>query len=66
MDPSIRKCECDKSCNIGQYLDNENCKYRKKLVEEWNESIDRNEMIHNVTLNNYEKVSNSCAIYMVL
>ena len=26
-------CECDKSCNIGEYLDYENCKCRKKLVE---------------------------------
>ena len=48
------ECECDKSCNIGKYLDYENCKSRKilmdKIVEECSEDIDGNEMIHNVTL----------------
>ena len=38
------KCECDKSCDFGEYLDYENCKCRKRLVdelvEECNESID--------------------------
>ena len=24
--PSNCECECDKSCNIGQYLDYQNCK----------------------------------------
>ena len=36
--------ECDKSCDIGEYLDYENCIYRKKmvdkLVEVCNENID--------------------------
>ena len=27
------ECECDKLCNIGEYLDYENCKCRKKLVD---------------------------------
>ena len=26
-------CECDKSCDIGEYLDYLNCKCRKKLVD---------------------------------
>ena len=38
------KCECDKSCVFGEYLDHENCKCKKrlvdKLVEECNENID--------------------------
>ena len=37
-------CECDKSCDVGEYLDYENCKFRKrlvgKLVEECTEIID--------------------------
>ena len=37
-----------------------------KLVEECSENIDGNEMICNDTLNDYEKVCNSCTIYMVL
>ena len=31
--PNNCKCECDKSCDIGEYLDYENCKCRKKLVD---------------------------------
>ena len=27
------ECECDKPCDIGEYLDYENCKCRKKLVD---------------------------------
>ena len=26
------ECECDKACDIGEYLDYENCKCRKKLI----------------------------------
>ena len=28
--PSNCKCECDKSCDDGEYLDYENCKCRKE------------------------------------
>ena len=31
--PSNCKCECDKSCDIGENLDYENCKCWKKIVE---------------------------------
>ena len=31
--PSNCECECDKACNFGEYLDYENCKCRKNLVE---------------------------------
>ena len=38
------ECECDKSCDIGEYLDHANSKCRKKLVhklvEEFTEIID--------------------------
>ena len=41
--PSNCECECDKSCDIGEYLDYKNCKCRKriidKLVEECSENI---------------------------
>ena len=41
--PSNCKSECDKSCDVGEYLDYENWKCRKrlidKLVEECNEDI---------------------------
>ena len=78
--PSNCECECDKSCDIGEYLDYKNCKCRKrivdKLVEECSENIDGNEMLYNKTLNAiplnaiplnvYKKVCNSCVIYIVL
>ena len=67
---SICECECDKSCDVGEYLDYENCKCRKKLTdklaEECSEDIDGNEMIHNATLNDYGRVCKSCTIYIAL
>ena len=48
MNLSICECECDKSCNIGEYLDYENCKCRKrvtdKLVEKCDEDINGNDL----------------------
>ena len=31
--PSNCECECDKSCDIDEYLDYENCKCRKGLID---------------------------------
>ena len=68
--PSNCECEYDKSCDVGECLDYENCKCRKKLVdklvEECSENFDGNEMIYNGTLNDYERLCNSCTIYIVL
>ena len=50
------ECECDKSCDVGEYLRYKHCKCRKKLVdnlvEECSENIDEkklhpNKMIYN-------------------
>ena len=35
--PSNCECKCDKSCDIGEYLDYSNCKCRKKLVDKLND-----------------------------
>ena len=44
-------CECDKSYDVGEYLDYENCMCRKrlidKLVEECSENIDETEIYPN-------------------
>ena len=73
--PSNCKCECDKSCDIGEYLDFKNCKCRKrridKLVEECSKNINENEIIdiiplNAIPLNVYKKVCNSCMVYIVL
>ena len=64
------ECECNKSWDIGEYLDYKNFKFRKwlvdKLVKECNENFDEkelhpakfnsNKMICNLTINNYEKL----------
>ena len=43
------ECECDKSCDIGEYLDYKNCNCRKRiiheLVEEYSENIYENETL---------------------
>ena len=63
--PSNYECECDKSCDIGEYLDYSNCKCRKKLVdkliEECTKSIDEVE----ITSENEHKFS-SGTLYIVL
>ena len=73
--PSNCEWECDKSCDIGEYLDYKNCKCRKKiidkLVEEYCENIDGNEILYNETLdviplNVYKKVCSFCMVYIVL
>ena len=42
--PSNCECQCDKSCDAGEYLDYENCKWRKKLaaplIEECTETVE--------------------------
>ena len=52
--PSNCECECDKSCDIGEYLDYKNCKCRKKiidkLVEECSENIYENETLDIIPL----------------
>ena len=75
--PSNRNCECNKSCDIGEYLDYENCKCRRKmnsvecseLVEECR--FDENEMIYSetldaISLNVYKRVCGSCTLCIVL
>ena len=73
--PNNSEYECDKLCDVGEYLDYTNCKCRKrlivKLVEECSENIDGNKMIYNSTfnaipLNDYRKICNSCAVHIVL
>ena len=70
--PSNCSCECDKSCDIGKYLDYKNCHGRGKivgeLVEVRSKNIDENEMVYNETfnilLNDYK--CNSFTLYIVL
>ena len=57
----------DKFCDIGEYLDYENCKCRKKLfdklVEECTKSIDEVEIAGE---NEHKNKCSSCILYIVL
>ena len=61
--------ECDKLCDVGEYLDYANCKSRKrltdKLVEECSKNIDKKEL-HSNKMNDYEKIYNSFSAYIAL
>ena len=68
--PSNCECECDKSGDVGEYLDYENCKCRKKivdeLVEECTENIDEVK-IAGITLARHKNMCLcSCTIYVAL
>ena len=60
------ECEFDKSCDVGEYLDYENCKCGKrlidKLVDECDENIDEEVKIVSESNNK----GNSCIFYIVL
>ena len=75
----ILECECDKSCDAGEYLDYENCKCRKKLVdklaercfsEECTENIDEVKIaeITSMELHSTENIHKciSCTLHIVL
>ena len=57
--PNNCECECDKSCDIGEYLDCSNCKCRKKLidklVEECTENIEETRLVEKSSTKNKNK-----------
>ena len=67
--PSNCGCECNKSCDIGKYLDYKNCKCRKslvnKLVEEHNETIDEVKLTK-IILADIKVVINVILVYCTL
>ena len=69
--PSNCECECDKACDVGEYLDYENCKCRRKwvapLIEECSETVEEVKLAK-ITLFEYEN-SYKCGfstVYTVL
>ena len=71
QNPSNFECECDKACDVGEYLDYEHRKFRKKLVDklvgECTETVEEVKLAK-ITLaenkNNYK--CNSFTVYIVL
>ena len=69
--PSNCECECDKSFDIGGYLDHESCKCRKKLVdklvEECNENVEEVKLAKITQAKNENKYKCSfCTMYIAL
>ena len=68
--PSNCECECDKSCDAGEYLDYVNCKCRNKLfdklVEECTENNDEVKVAGMALFECRNKCKSSCTIYVVL
>ena len=67
--PSHCECECDKSYHIGEYLDYENCKCRKKLVDKLVEECTVEEVtLAKITLAEHEsrRRCSSCTLYIAL
>ena len=66
QNPSICEDECDKACDVGEYLDYKNCKCRKRLVnklaDKCDENIDKVKLVKNE--NSYK--CSSCTVYTVL
>ena len=69
--PSNCECKCDKSCDVGEYLDYSNCKCSKKLVEklveECTENIEETRLVEKTLTENKNKDKcSSCTLYIVL
>ena len=66
--PSNCECKWDKSCDVSEYLDYENCKYRKKivntLIEECTENVEEVKITLAEDKNKHK--SSSCTLYIVL
>ena len=67
--PSNWECECDESCDIGEYLDYSNCNCRKKLVDplvkECTENIEETKLVKKTLVENEDRCS-FCTVYRVL
>ena len=67
--PSSCASECDKLCDVGQYLDYKNCVYRKSLIDKIVEqcvNIVDEDIMHNKTLTITSSDYSSNATYIVL
>ena len=70
MNPSKYEWECDKSCNIGEYLDYSSFKCRKKLIdpllEECTKTINETKLVKITVENKNNDRCCSYVVYMVL
>ena len=65
--PNNCECKCDKSCDVGEYLDYSNCKCRKKLVDKVVEECTKNiDDVETASENEHTNKCSSCMLYIVL
>ena len=63
--PSNCECECDKSCDVGEYLNYKNCKCRKRLVDKLVEEF--TEIVEEVkTVSENKNKCSCCILYNML
>ena len=69
--PRNCECECDRSWDIGEYLNYENCKCKKKLIDklveecpETNNKVKLDKITRSENENKHK--FSSCALYIVL
>ena len=63
--PSNCECECDKSCDVGEYLNYKNCKCRKRLVDKLVEEC--TEFVEEVkTVSENKNKCSCCILYNML
>ena len=60
------ECECDKSCNVGEYLEYKSFKYRKKVVEKCTKSLEEIKLAKKTPAEHKNVCKPSCTIYVVL
>ena len=70
MNPSNCECECDKTCDVGVYLNYGNCKCRKKivdkLVDECTETVEEVKLVKaTLAENESENKYSSGTVYIV-
>ena len=69
--PSNCECECDKACDVGEYLDYESCNCRNRLVapliEECTETVEEVKLAKIIHAKNESGSKCSfCTVYIVL
>ena len=55
--PTIYEYECAKSCNVREYLDYENCRCRKRLIDYLVEECSEDEILNAIPLKTANTIS---------
>ena len=68
--PNSSICECDKSSDVPDHLDYQNCKCRKRLIDKLVQECSEDEILNRTSLNTTNPISitdkANCLIYIIL